>query len=232
MEKSESDSLDWKSDFASGILGGRKDSNWDKDRARLLKSVVAIANSNDNNFGFLVYGVKDHKTQRELIGISKSFDDADFQQWFENIFDVPPKFTYREIEIESGINIGIFNIHRTPSYPHVVKTDLGDTLYRGQVWYKRGTKNTVALKTELSAMFQSIEPFKIGTLRDPSLKMVTDFYSEQGRNTSLPRLSDRDSCLARGYELAYYPGTNREVWCGESDGRYEHILLLKPSADV
>jgi hypothetical protein len=38
----------------------------------------------------------------------------------------------------------------------------------------------------------------------------------------------RDVKLAEGYEIAYYPGTLREVWVGYRQGSYEHLLMLKP----
>ena len=77
-------------------------------------------------------------------------------------------------------------------------------------------------------MFIGETPFKIATLNDPILKVISEHYKKQGRKTGLPLLGDRDSLLARGYELATYPSTRREVWVGAVGDRYEHILLLKP----
>ena len=93
-----------------------------------------------------------------------------------------------------------------------------------------GSKNTVALRDDLQRMFLGETPFKISRLNDPVLKEISKQYAAEGRQTSLPRLSDRDSRLAQGYELATYPGTRREIWVGAVGDRYEHILLLKPTA--
>lgn len=74
------------------------------------------------------------------------------------------------------------------------------------------------------------EPFKIPRLSDPELEKVADHYRSSGMEPVLPLLEERDVRLARGYTVAYYPGTSREVWVGFHDGSYEHILMLKPTA--
>ena len=65
-------------------------------------------------------------------------------------------------------------------------------------------------------------------MSDSTLKMVVEQYKEQGLETSLPLFEEKDVRLAKGYGLAYYPGTHREVWVGYHSGRYEHILMTKP----
>ncbi len=228
LAEGESPYLDWKHDFPLGLLAGRKDRHWDQGRAKLLKSLVALANSHGSEYGYLIYGVKDLGAERQVVGISKSFDDADFQQWAENIFSPPITFRYSEIKWDNNTTIGAFRIQRTPDYPHVTCATLGTLLFEGQVWFRRGSKNTVALSEDLKKMFLGETPFKISSLRDPVLTEISEHYKQQGRETVLPRLSDKDSRLAHGYELATYPGTRREVWVGVVGDRYEHILLLRP----
>jgi len=72
------------------------------------------------------------------------------------------------------------------------------------------------------------EPFRIPKMNDETLKSIVQQYKEQGLETSLPLLEEKDVRLARGYRMAYYPGTRREVWVGYHGGRYEHILMIKP----
>jgi hypothetical protein len=129
---------------------------------------------------------------------------------------------------DPSITVGVLRIERTPDHPHVVQSNLGSVLFEGQVWFRRGSKNTVALREDLKRMFLGEIPFKISKLSDPVLKVISDHYKQQGRTTTLPRIGDRDSLLAQGYELAAYPSTRREVWVGEAGDHYEHILLLKP----
>jgi hypothetical protein len=229
LVKDESTYLDWKKDFPIGLLHGKKHNDWDMGRGKVLKSIIALANSHGSENAYLVYGVKSLSDSRNVTGISKSFDDADFQQWAENTFDPAPTFSYSELQWDTSINVGIFQIKRTPNYPHVVTTNLGGILFEGQVWFRRGSKNTVALYQDLKSMFKGDTPFKISRLDDPIMDKITQHYKGIGKDCVLPRLSDKDSYLARGYELATYPGTRQEVWVGAVGNYYEHILLLKPS---
>jgi hypothetical protein len=229
LAENESTYLDWKKDFPLGLLQGKKHNDWNTGRAKVLKSLISLANSHGSDNAYLVYGVENLGASRNVTGISKSFDDADFQQWAENTFDPPPTFSYSELQWDALIQVGIFQIERTPDYPHVVTTNLGSILFEGQVWFRRGSKNTVALYQDLKKIFVGETAFKISKLNDPVLQKVTEHYKGMGKECVLPRFSDKDSYLARGYELATYPGTRREVWVGAVGDKYEHILFLKPT---
>jgi len=73
----------------------------------------------------------------------------------------------------------------------------------------------------------STEPFRIPTMSDSTLNSITEHYKKQGLETVLPLLEKKDIKLLKGYQLAYFPGTHREVWVGFNAGRYEHILMTK-----
>lgn len=228
LAEGESTYLDWKADFPHGLIRGKKHQDWDRGRGEVLKSLISLANSHGLAHAYLIYGVKDFGTERKVKGISKSFDDADFQQWAEIIFEPPPTFSYFELEWNNSSKVGIFMIERTPDFPHVATSNLGNILFEGQVWFRRGSKNTVALQQDLKKMFIGETPFKISKLSDPVLERVKEYYKSLGREPVLPRFADKDSHLARGYELATYPETRREIWVGAVGDRYEHILFLKP----
>lgn len=227
LAEGESTYLDWKRDFPQKLIGGRG-VGWDQGRAKLLKALCSLANSHGSEYAYLVYGVEDLGSERRICGVSKSFDDATFQQWSQNTFNPPPTFRYAEINWDDSKTLGVFRIERTSDYPHVVQASLGGLLYEGQVWFRRGSKNTVALSDDLRRIFLGEKPFKISQLNDLVLKKVCEHHAAQGRDTTLRLLSERDSLLAQGYDLATYPGTRREVWVGAVGDRYEHILLLKP----
>lgn len=228
LDENESQDLDWKKDWPRSLLGGKKDQKWDEGRSELLKDLISLANTSGASTAHLVCGVKDLGARRTVFGISKSFDDANFQQWAKNTFDPPPKFLYIEIRWSEKVDIGVFSIERIPEYPHVAREDLGGILYRGQVWHRTGTQNCIALHSDLQMMFKGEIPFKIPNLNDPELDKVKRYYKNQGREASLPLIGRKDSLLAQGYEIATYPGTRREIWAGQQGRRYEHILLLKP----
>jgi len=229
LDEGESQDLEWKKDWPQGLLGGKRDPIWDKGRGELLKDLISLANSVGSSPVHLICGVKDLGARRRVYGVSKLFDDADFQQWAENTFDPSPKFLFNEIEWKNNVNIGVFTIERIPDLPHVVKKGLGDVLYKGQVWFRKGTQNNIAGYKELRTMFEGDKPIKIAKLNDPEIKKVKHYYKALGRDVSLPLLEEKNKRLVQGYEIAAYPGTRREIWAGlVGSNRYEHILLLKP----
>jgi len=106
LTESESIYLDWKMDFPQELIHGKKHKTWDMGRGKVLKSIVSLANCHNSDRAYLVYGVKDRGAEREVVGISKTVDDADFQQWSENTFDPPPTFSYSEVQWDNSIIIG------------------------------------------------------------------------------------------------------------------------------
>ena len=231
LAEGESNYLDWKCDFPRELIADKEKGLWDKGRAKLLKSLVSLANSSGSEQAYLVYGVKDLRAKREVMGKSLSFDDADFQQWAKNTFNPPPTFLYTEIEWDVSKTVGLFLIERTSDYPHVVKADLGGVIHKGQVWFRSGSKSEIALHGDLQRMFQGDTPFKIPKLNNSTLKQVQEHHWKKGYQVACCSFDKRDSLLEQGYQLATFPGTRREIWVGcTASGRYEHILLLKPRA--
>lgn len=208
--------LDWKRDFPRGLIGGSSGPDWQKGKADVLKDIVAIANTSDGqNVGYLVYGVKDIGAEREVFGITgHPWDDAKFQNWAQNTFAPIPTFTYFEITWTSRQVIGVFEIQRKAEYPHVAFANVGGVIHDGQVWYRQGTMNCIAHYAELKSMFFGEQPFRVLRADDPELLRVHEFYDQQGFQVSYPRLGDKDPRLARGYSIAYYPGTRREILIG------------------
>jgi hypothetical protein len=228
LDYSEANWLDWKASFPSGLLKGKTGLDWDKGRGTLLKDLIAIANGEGRPCGYLIYGVKDMGSSRDIVGISNSWDDAMFQTWAGNTFDPIPNFHYSEVQWDSTNKLGIIQIERSPNYPHVAVTNVGGIIFEGQVWFRQGTKNTIARRSDLRMMFLGEEAFKITKLDDPVFQEIEAFYKQQGLEPICRPLANKDSYLARGYQLAYYPKSRKEVWVGHHRGEYEQILMLKP----
>lgn len=228
LKKGESPRLDWKRDFPQGILRGKRSGDWNKGRGKLLKSLISLANTPEPGPTYLIYGVEDSGRRRKVIGISKPFDDAEFQQWALNTFDPPPKFLYTPLDWSKTKTVGIFQIERIPEFPHVVKNNIGGILFAGQVWFRRGSQNNIALHSDLKEMIEGIIPFKISSPNDPAIKKIKKHYKSEGKETTLIRMCDKDSYLDRGYKIATKPGTRKEVWVGPLGDRYELILLSEP----
>jgi predicted HTH transcriptional regulator len=222
--------LDWKRDFPPELLKNSKDPEWGKGMAKLLKALVSIANSYDKITGLLIYGVEDKRTYRNVVGISKSWDDAIFQEWVFNNIDPPVIFLYKEIQYDPKKIIGIFTIHNSVEYPHVFKKDLGGVIYKGQVYFRRGSRNNVALYKDLKTMFLGEQPLKMEHLNGTIFEETKTYYETKGYEVCWPSLSNKDNKLAEGYKIAYYPRTRKEIWGGYNPriGQYDHILMLKP----
>lgn len=233
LNEGESQDLEWKKNWPPGLLKGRRDKRWDHGRAELLKDLVSLANSFGSNPAQLVYGVKDIGAAREVFGITKTLDDSDFQQWAINTLYPSPKFSYTQIQWNYSVIIRVFTIDRIPNFPHVVKDNLGGLLHKGQVSFRRGTQNDVALHDDLRVMFDREKPIKIARLNDAQVTKVKNYYKEQGREVVAPLLAERDKYLVQGYKIAVYPGTRREIWVGMLGlDRFEHVLLLEPKCQL
>ncbi len=228
LTHAENDWLDWKRDFPPGLLEGSKAPGWAEGKAELLKDIASLANGFEAQTCYLIMGVKDRGATREILGITKSWDDANFQTWANNALDPPTRFTYHEIQYGGKITIGIFSIERVPEFPHVFKASIGGRVYEGQVWFRKGTQNSVALRDELVRMAKGDEPFCISSAGDEVCKNLIKEFQSQGTKIAICNRSNRDSYLARDYRLVYYPGTRREIWVGYYQGEFESILLCQP----
>lgn len=235
--------LDWKREFPPvfGRMNRKeaqqhgKEATWDESKSKLLKDLVSLANGDDDfsqtagclmGRAFLVYGVKDLGHRRQVFGIEKHWDDAVFQQWNADFFDPPLDLSYREEMVPEG-HVGVFEIRRSPKYPHVAKRTLGK-LYKGQVWFRRGTSNSEAMNADLRRMVLGHQPVKVEGLDSPLLSRTKSFYAETGRQVVFELFMKKDERLYQGYEIAYFPNTRREIWIGSYGGSWDHIAMLKP----
>jgi hypothetical protein len=224
----ESDWLDWKANYPGPLLAGSSSPAWDRGRAELLKDLVAIANGEGPAIGYLVYGVLDHGTHREVTGVTKHFDDADFQTWARVVFEPIPSFAFQELQYERK-TLGVFEIRRIPEYPHVAIQSLGDTLCLGQVWLRQGTRNITAGRTELSRMVIGNKPFSFSRIDDPVLtEAIRQIETATGKKATMRRFGDLDSLFQQGLFQAYFPGSRRPIYIGtDSRGDPDLILLLR-----
>lgn len=223
LKESESTWLDWKKDFPPGLVKGSGDPEWEKGKGSLLKDLVSIANCDEEKIGFLVYGVKDNGTKRNVTGITKSWDDATFQEWVINTFKPPLQFSYSELELSTKRKVGIFSIEPSSEYPHVTYRRIGEVIYEGQVWFRRGSRNCLALYEDLKDMFTSPAPIKVGKADGSTATTIIEYYKSRGDKAGWVSLYNKDDKIEGGYKIAYKPKTRREVWLKE-----ECILMLQP----
>lgn len=237
LNESESPYLDWKEDFSKGLLLTKEEKKnpenkrlWEIDRAKLIKDLVAIANSIDEQKGYLVLGVKDNLINREVTGISKpeQWDDAIFQEWVKKYVFPLINFSFEELDY-SGTTVGLFEISPSTEFPHLIIENHKGIFYKGQIYYRHGSQNRIALYSELKEMFGGIEPYKIDGLESPIMKEAINYYESKGYHIFVAAFNNKDTKLHQGYQIGYYPGTRKEIWCMRYDGQPDCILMVKSS---
>jgi len=149
--------LDWQESFPLELLKGEEHPQWETGKAKLLRDLAALANRPAGRQGFLIFGVADHDSEREIKGIFKSWKGTDFQGWARQVFDPPLRFSYKELAVGDHTRVGIFTVELAPEYPHVATQSLGGVFYPGQVWMRRGNELAIALHQDLRKMFTQKE---------------------------------------------------------------------------
>ncbi len=229
LKYGEADWLDWKRELHHALeYQSSQHTDWDVGKGTLLKDLAALANSlSVRDKRYLVRGVQDHGHTREIIGVSKIFDDAEFQTWVKNAFDPPLKIQYDTIEPEPGKLVGVFAIEFDPKGPHVAIQSIGGKLFAGQVWLRRGSQNDFARRADLEVMLVT-EPVVLRRFHGTDTeRILTDHYAP--RELSLPTFGRQHEMLLLGYDIAYWPGTRREIHIGPAHLPHpEHILMVKP----
>jgi hypothetical protein len=145
----------------------------------------------------------------------------------QNTFEPPPKFRYDTLEYRPSQIIGIFQIEKISDYPHIVKTTVGDILHKGQVWFRTGSQNGVALYPELKKIFLGEKPVQFTTLNE--VQDIRKVYEENGDEIQFVLLEQEEQRLLEGYKIAAYPGTRQKIVVGS--GRAELAMLIKPKKE-
>jgi hypothetical protein len=217
--------LDWKREFPPGLLPGGKHPDREAHRGKLLKSVVSIANSLADEHGYLVYGVDDSANPRKIVGVDRAFDDAKFQDWNQKSFSPPVQFQFRYEEFD-GKSVAIFDIVPSSDYPHVCALDVGTELCEGQVWFRRGSRNTLARHADLRRMFAPQEPLRTDQTNGALVASVSQLWGPQGWRLGWQGMNDRDERIAQGWRIAYAPESRREIRFAQSNTDV-HILMMQ-----
>jgi hypothetical protein len=109
---------------------------------------------------------------------------------------------------------------------------MADVIHRGQVWYRRGTQNAVAMHDDLRRMFKGDDPIADEWVNGPIITQTSQHYRALGRETVLLTWNSREAKLLAGFEFAYFPGTRRLVVVipyGHSEP--DVVLMLRPASE-
>lgn len=84
----------------------------------------------------------------------------------------------------------------------VCTVDVNGELRGGQVWFRRGTRNTLATHADLKRMFTPPEPLRTTQNDGALVKQVKEYWEPQGWEVFWADVNDRDEKIAQGYRIA------------------------------
>jgi len=123
-------------------------------KAKFLKHICALSNSNPTNNSYIVVGVEDH--DNEIVG-DDFFDDSHIQNLVNAFLENPPKIQYENVpfpNLPKDKVIGLVTIKpkRKASY---FKKGI-HTILVNSIFIRRGS-NTVPIETEVEKNYQNTE---------------------------------------------------------------------------
>src|SRR5436190_9503107 len=118
-------------------------------RLALVKDVVCMANTPRREASYILLGVKRHPNgQHDLWGVAQHPDEATLQSQFtERVYPVP-SFRYAPIRFRN-VELGIIEIPVDRRGPSAAIRDFGSTLRQWQIYFRRGSKNDTANRSDV-----------------------------------------------------------------------------------
>ena len=122
----------------------------DREKAELLKDIVAFTNAWRRSDAYILIGIKEVKGERsEVKGIANDLDDAQLQQFVQSKINKPIHFSYITMEFE-GEKVAMISIP-VQSRPVFLKKDFAN-LKANTVYIRRGSSTAIALPDEIAKM--------------------------------------------------------------------------------
>jgi hypothetical protein len=145
LNMSESDVLDFKRDQYP-LAGASHD-----EKAKLVKDVLAFANSWKTDDAHIVIGAKENPGGRaEVVGVSAHLNDADLQQLVNSKTNAPVSFEYLPVTVDA-LPVGVIRIRRAQVRPIFLRRAFG-RLRSNVVFVRRGSSTAEADPTEIARM--------------------------------------------------------------------------------
>lgn len=119
-------------------------------KSHFVKDIVAFGNSHGEETGYILYGVNPDR-ENPILGLSKTFDDANLQELVKSKLDKHINFLYHETLVDNA-RVGVAIIPRSFSRPHIIRADFG-VLKAGQIPIRKGSSNQLATAEDLALMF-------------------------------------------------------------------------------
>jgi len=147
-------------------------------KAKFLKHVCALSNSNPKNNSYIVIGVEDQTNKIEGVDF---FDDSKIQNLINSYFENPPQIQYENIpfpRLPRHKVIGLVTIHPNNKVTYLKKSIW--KYVKGRIFFRRGSNSMSTLgKFELKNTNQAIvEAIEINASNNIELTLdgVFDFF--------------------------------------------------------
>lgn len=192
----------------------RFDKASDEDKSKLLKDILAFANTQRSRTAYILVGVGEVKGGRgKVVGVDDHLDDANLHQFVSSKTSRPVEFTYSAFVIEGKI-IGVIDIpiQRRPIW---AKKDYGE-VKANKVYIRDGSSTRPASPDEIAAMGRHNPPMLQVEWGDASRRIVyPPDYVHRSTDLKLPDQFQTWKSGARHYD---YQALAREL--GEDTSRY------------
>ena len=122
----------------------------EKTKSKLLKDVLAFANSWRQETAYVLIGVDEVQgLKSKVVGVTHHLDDADLQQFVNSKTQRPVAFSYRASVLE-GKDVGVISVpvQERPAY---ISRKYG-IVEKETVYLRRGSSNAVATPDEVARM--------------------------------------------------------------------------------
>ena len=193
--------FDWKTNLAV-------DKSDDNKKSELVKDVTAIGNATTLSPGFIFYGVNPQQSD-PVVGLSASYDDAQFQQLLKGKVDPPVQFIYYEVSCGSK-RVGVMHIPASRQKPHVITVDFG-VLRDGQIPIRRGSATGGIRRSDLFECFYGdASPYFTQVLK----QVGANAADMQARALMLRELREHENQLTKEMEIVggLPPGSLGAKW--------------------
>ena len=149
LRRMEDDTLDFKRNAYDLSKGHMK--------YALIKDILCMANTPRDTNAYIVLGVKQFpNSTTQLVGLSHHEDEAGMQAQFEDRINPVPRFRYELISYQDK-TFGVIIIPPRKIGPSVPIRDYGNSLRQNQIYFRQGSKNSVAGPEDVKRICEWIE---------------------------------------------------------------------------
>ena len=120
----------------------------------LIKDIMSMANAINPEVKRIIIGVK-HKPgeSNKIVGIEKITDQATLENIIQENIEPNINFTYTAFT-HLEVKLGVIEILNNCNYPYMMKKDYKDSLKKGDMWIRKGSRQSRVTREDLDRMYE------------------------------------------------------------------------------